>query len=304
MRLPSGETAIPWLASIPLISPTTLLVAGSMMLILSPAELVCRMRSCAAGAEKDTVHRKIPVKAARPPRSTWLDVIVISHVRRHPPRRVPGGKSVQKTTLCVGAYPCSENRYSLFRDMRRRPLLCGCSRYEFFQRLPGRVGLRGELLAAAMVGIAARLLRQRMLDQRALHVAGHRHPLHQLEVLARLLLVPGGSSGRERHQVERRVVDRMAHDAAGVALALGQKDGLDLGLEEFVVELGARAGRRPLALRRPRPSGRRQGQTRREHGAGRGGPGDRLHRYLPEITCVKGEILCLRRSRGQVGSGR
>src|SRR6516162_5805886 len=131
MRLPSGETAIPWLASIPLISPTTLLVAGSMMLILSPAELVCRMRSCAAGAEKDTVHRKIPAKAARPPRSTWLVVIVISHVRRHPPRRLPGGKSVQEALLFALAHvpppsrgqALSENRYSLFRDMHRRPLL-------------------------------------------------------------------------------------------------------------------------------------------------------------------------------------
>src|SRR3954469_4747704 len=45
MWLPSGETAAPWLTSIPAISPTTLLVAGSMMLTASPALFVWMMRT-------------------------------------------------------------------------------------------------------------------------------------------------------------------------------------------------------------------------------------------------------------------
>src|SRR5712671_5900353 len=80
MRLPSGATATPWGASIPLISPTTLLVAASMMWMLSPAELVWTIRSfdcCAAAHEKDTVHRTIPARAARPPRNTCLLVIFV-----------------------------------------------------------------------------------------------------------------------------------------------------------------------------------------------------------------------------------
>src|SRR3982074_2176849 len=83
MREPSGDTAIPWLASIPLISPTTLLVAGSMMWMLSPAEFVWMIRSlpcCAAADETDRAHRAAPARTARPPRNTCLLVIFfISH---------------------------------------------------------------------------------------------------------------------------------------------------------------------------------------------------------------------------------
>ena len=46
--LPSGATAAPWFTSIPLISPTTLLVAGSISITLSPAALVWTMRTVAA----------------------------------------------------------------------------------------------------------------------------------------------------------------------------------------------------------------------------------------------------------------
>src|SRR5947207_1494634 len=45
MRLPSGEIAAPWLTSIPSITPTTLLVAGSMTWTLSPALLVWMIRT-------------------------------------------------------------------------------------------------------------------------------------------------------------------------------------------------------------------------------------------------------------------
>src|ERR1700736_6509626 len=92
MRLPSVDVATPWLASIPLISPTTLLVAGSMMWMLSPAELVWMMRSfpcCAAAEEKDKAHRTVPARAARPQLSTWFFVIVISHVERQSALRSP-----------------------------------------------------------------------------------------------------------------------------------------------------------------------------------------------------------------------
>src|ERR1700680_557353 len=79
MRLPSGATATPWGASIPLISPTTLLVLGSMRWMLSPAEFVWTIRSfdCCADAENDSVHRAIPAKATRPPRNTCLCVILV-----------------------------------------------------------------------------------------------------------------------------------------------------------------------------------------------------------------------------------
>src|SRR5262245_39739739 len=50
MRVPSGEAPAPCPASMSLISPTTLLVAGSMMWTLSPALLVWMIRTllCAA----------------------------------------------------------------------------------------------------------------------------------------------------------------------------------------------------------------------------------------------------------------
>src|SRR5215510_755893 len=80
MRLPSGATATPWGASIPLISPTTLFVPASMMWLLSPAEFVWMIRSfdcCAATHEKDAVHRTIPARAARPPRNACLFVMFV-----------------------------------------------------------------------------------------------------------------------------------------------------------------------------------------------------------------------------------
>src|SRR4051812_31620408 len=51
-RLPSGAAATPWFTSIPLISPTTLLVAGSISMTLSPAALVWTMRTVAAAAPR------------------------------------------------------------------------------------------------------------------------------------------------------------------------------------------------------------------------------------------------------------
>src|ERR1051325_11451111 len=64
MRLPSGAGTIPCTASMPVICLTTLLVAGSIMWIVSPAKFVWMIRSCAAMAEKDTTQRTAPVNAA------------------------------------------------------------------------------------------------------------------------------------------------------------------------------------------------------------------------------------------------
>src|SRR5204863_6390687 len=49
-RLPSGAAAAPWFTSMPPISPTTLFVAGSISITLSPAALVWTMRTVAAWA--------------------------------------------------------------------------------------------------------------------------------------------------------------------------------------------------------------------------------------------------------------
>src|SRR3984893_18200508 len=71
---------MPWLASMPLISPTTLFVTGSMMWMLSPAEFVWMIRSfdsCAASEEKVTALRAIPASAVRHPRNTCLLVIFV-----------------------------------------------------------------------------------------------------------------------------------------------------------------------------------------------------------------------------------
>ena len=49
---------MPWLASIPLIPPTTLLVTGSMMSMLSPAEFVWMIRSFDSCAASDGARRR------------------------------------------------------------------------------------------------------------------------------------------------------------------------------------------------------------------------------------------------------
>src|SRR3954470_874254 len=56
-RLPSGAAAAPWFTSMPPISPTTLLVAGSISITLSPAALVCTMRTVAAFSVREPAAR-------------------------------------------------------------------------------------------------------------------------------------------------------------------------------------------------------------------------------------------------------
>src|ERR1700722_5863248 len=67
MRLPSGDTVSPWGPSIPLISPTTLLVVASMMWRLSPAEFDCTIRSfcCAVAGETNAAHMTTLARSAR-----------------------------------------------------------------------------------------------------------------------------------------------------------------------------------------------------------------------------------------------
>ena len=56
------------------------------------------------------------------------------------------------------------------------------------------------MLAPVVVKIAARLFVERMEEEFALQVAGNGHSLDRFEVLARILLVPGRASGRQRLQ--------------------------------------------------------------------------------------------------------
>src|SRR5258707_1219246 len=84
-----------------------------------------------------------------------------------------------------------------FREISYSRLLC--SHDKGLECLPRRILLRGELLAAAVMGIATGLFRERMFDQWTVQAARYRHPLDQREVLARLLFVPARASGRERN---------------------------------------------------------------------------------------------------------
>jgi hypothetical protein len=133
-------------------------------------------------------------------------------------------------------------------------LLRRLSHHKCFQCQPMRILLRGELLASTVMVITTSLFGERMFEQLALQEAGHSHPLDQLEVHARLLFVPGRAPRRERHQFERRVVERMANNASRVALTPGKKDGLHLGLEELVIQRlrcgGGRSWLAPSLLRR------------------------------------------------------
>src|SRR6185436_4842789 len=64
MRLPSGATPAPWFTSMPSITPTTLLVAGSMMWTLSPALLVWMIRTLLPAADAGSVNNAAAAAAA------------------------------------------------------------------------------------------------------------------------------------------------------------------------------------------------------------------------------------------------
>ena len=92
------------------------------------------------------------------------------------------------------------------------------------------------MLAPAVMGITASLFGERMHGQFAPLEAGLSHLLDQLEVLARLLFGPSRAPGREPHQVERRVVERMANNASRVARTLGEEDRLYFGSEKLKIK--------------------------------------------------------------------
>src|SRR5579871_1461935 len=84
--------------------------------------------------------------------------------------------------------------------------------------------------------IATGPFRQGMGEQLASLVTGHHDALDQFEVLARLRFVPGRAPWRQRHQMERRVVHRVANDATRMTGPLGQENGLYLGFEELEIQ--------------------------------------------------------------------
>src|SRR5438067_692113 len=147
---------MPWGASTPLISPTTLLVAGSMMWMLSPAEFVCRIRSfepCAESDEKEAAPKRMPMRAASPAKVCLFIIFAIRCFARRPiaPAPVP--------------------------RLSNRRLLHGLADNECFQRQPVGVFLRAELLGAAVVSIATSVFGKGMFEQRALDVSGRSHAL-------------------------------------------------------------------------------------------------------------------------------
>src|SRR2546430_2606560 len=114
MRLPSGAIAAPWFTSIPSITPTTLLVAGSMMCTLSPALLVWMMRiffpslSAARGAG---ALNAIAAAIARPRRSASVFVIVRSSSVRQSTLSAPATRDRSATLGTTGPpLPCNRVR--------------------------------------------------------------------------------------------------------------------------------------------------------------------------------------------------
>src|SRR2546422_2894445 len=100
------------------------------------------------------------------------------------------------------------------------------------------------MLAAVVKEIAPGVLGQRMNQQWTLGIAGQGDQFRdRLEILARLLVIPGGSSRREPLQLKngtRR--DHMAGNAARVPGALGQENRLQFGFEVVIVKRTGLAG--------------------------------------------------------------
>src|SRR6266542_6631023 len=96
MRLPSGAAPAPWPTSIPLITATTLFVAGSMMWTLSPALLVWMIRTlfcAAAGFFRERVDEQPALDAARHDESP--DSLKVPAAVLLAPRRASGCKRLQ-----------------------------------------------------------------------------------------------------------------------------------------------------------------------------------------------------------------
>src|SRR6185503_12672682 len=182
----------------PSITPTTLLVAGSMTCTLSPALLVWMIRTFLlpwSWAVRPIVHETIAAVTATHRRMVCLFIMIVS--------------------LSVGAGRLSHHPVP--------------------QRLPLRIVLRGEVLAAVVIEVAARVLGKRMDQELALDAARHDHASYHVKILSRLFFGPRGGAWVERLQAERRAL-AVARNAARMTRSLFEKDWLDLGLEILVVQ--------------------------------------------------------------------
>src|SRR5262249_278662 len=216
-----------------LISPTTLLVAGSMMCTLSPALLVWRIRTLSAAAV-GSVHSKIAEGSASHPRNATPLVMVI-------------------VLLKLSAQPGPSG----LPTAAPSPL----AEHPGLQGLPLRIVLRLPVFAAVVEEIASSVGCQYVDEQPARRVA-RRHPhANDLEVLARLLLVPRRGPRCERLQPPRRASD-VTGDAASVPWPLGHEDRLHPRPEEIEVEARRRGRRRWLLGEEPR----RHQKTRNDPG--------------------------------------
>src|SRR5437879_4198798 len=91
----------------------------------------------------------------------------------------------------------------------------GLAVYPCGQGLPLRIVLRFPVLAPGVEMVAARILRQRMQQQRTLHgLAGHYEQLPHGEVRARLLFTPGSRARGQR--LQRRSAVAVTGNAARV----------------------------------------------------------------------------------------
>ena len=99
------------------------------------------------------------------------------------------------------------------------------------------------MFASTVVEVAAPFGQKRMDQQFTVREAARNHTrTHNLEVLLGLFLIPGRGPGRKRLQPHGRT-PAMAGNTTGVAIALGQEDGLYFCLEELEIQ-SRRRGRR------------------------------------------------------------
>src|SRR6185436_4874856 len=136
------------------------------------------------------------------------------------------------------------------------------------ERLPLGVEERTPVLASAVVEVAAPFGQERVQEQLARReIVGNDARLHDPEVHAGLLLVPGGGAGRERLQAHRRAL-AVARDAPCVPLALGEEDRLNPGPEVLEVESRGcwSAGRLRARHRGCRVLGEQRSQEQNEQG--------------------------------------
>src|SRR5205823_8562310 len=129
------------------------------------------------------------------------------------------------------------------------------------------------VLTSTVVDVAATLSQQCVQQELArCEVARNQARQYSQEVPPGLLLVPGGGARGECLQAHGRAL-AVARDTTGVAIAFGQEDGLDFGLEELVIESRWR-GSGPLDLRRRSGGvlGQQRGYEQKQQGDGHDAP--------------------------------